>query len=496
MRVSQNMLLNMSLNHMNGSLTELVRLTEMGYTEKRINNPSDDPAGAAIAIGLRAQGWRLEGYKGNVKTAKGWLGLGDSILTQASTLISDIKAKAEQGATSTQTAEQRRIIADQIRQFMHQMVSLSNTEYTGKSIFAGHKIDSNAYEEVLHASTLDDAISDAAVERVQGSAERSIKVEFLDSGTVGGTADLQYRYSDDGGETWTTQTLAAGSRTLACGGADMTLADGTAVTGRAGDADGSAFIIRPSARYLGDDQDGVSVGKYGAQDIDARAEGNFRSGTVVRIDANATLPGSVQYSYSLDGGQNWVSGLTSNTGRLSLPGGILELTPGAGNTISQGDQFTLDQRQARININISADSQVEVNNVGKSIFGGLYQQSGASYASADPAGDDNLFEALGELIGYLETNDREGIGDSLDKLGAAHERLLAGAADTGARLQRVNHCATALDTVEDNVKTNLSGVEDADLLELTTKTAQARLIYQTVLKTSTDVLNLSILNYL
>ncbi len=496
MRVSQNMLFNTSLNNMNKSLSELLRLNEIGYTQKRINSPSDDPAGATTALRLRAQSSQISGYESNISTAKGWLELADSTLTQASTLLSDIKEKAEQGATDTQTAAQRSMIADQVRQLMRQMVSLSNTEYTGKSIFAGHKIDSNAYEEILSATSLDSNIPDSAIEQVQGSADYSVKVEFLDSGTVGGATDLQYRYSKDGGSTWTTATLAAGSQTLNCGGANLTLANTTAVTGRVGDTEGSAFILRPAVQYMGDDQDDVSVTKYGAADVNADAEGNFLTGTVVRIDSNATVPGPVQYSYSLDGGNSWVSGLNSSNGRLAVPGGTLELTPGTGNTISQGDQFTLDQRQARISVNISQDSEVEVNNVGKSIFGGLYQQPGANHASADPADDGNLYETLGELIGYLETNDKDGVAGCLDKLEQSQIRLLSGAADTGARLQRITHCSTALDTQQDNLTTSLSGVEDADLFKLTTDTARAQLIYNSVLKTSTDIMNLSILNYL
>lgn len=495
MRVSQNMLYYNSINNMNKSLAEMMRLNEMGYSQKRINSPSDDPAGAAIAVALRSQGMRLEDYQDNIKAAKGWLTLGDSTLSQASTLIASIKAKAQQASNDTVTADQRLITADEVRQFLDEMLALSNTEYVGKSIFAGHKTDSNAYEKALSATSLDESIPGSAVEMVQGDAKRSVKVEFLDSGTVGGATDLQYRYSKDGGKTWTTATLPAGSRTLDCGGADLTLADGTAATGRAGDTDGSAFIIRPTAQYMGDDQDDVSVEKYGAADINAKAEGNFRTGTVVRVDANATLPGPVQYSYSLDGGDTWVSGLTSSNGRLAVPGGTLELTPDTGNTLSAGDQFTLDQREARININISRDSEVEVNNVGKDIFGGLYQEPGASHPSANPD-KGNLFETIGELIGYLETNDRDGIADCLDKLQDAHETLLSGAASTGARLDRLTNSAYALGIQSDNTTTSLSGVEDADLFKLTADTARAQVIYSTVLKTTSQIMNLSILNYL
>lgn len=495
MRVSRNMIYDLALSQMNSSLSELTRQNMMNASQKKLNKPSDDPAGQAEVLVLRSTIASIGRYDDNISVAKGWLGLQDSQLSQASTTLSTILEKAEQGATGTLTAEERQDIADEVRQYFGNLVGISNSEYTGQSVFAGHKTDSDAYEECLWADSLDADVPDSSVLAVTGSSDDCILVEFTDDGTVGSGGALTYRYSTNGGDSWTDATLASGATTLSLGGVQLTLASGTAVTGPNVDEDGTRFVVRPSARYLGDDDNRVEVINYGATGIDTVAEGSFPGNVQVRIDGDSDLAGPVSYSYSTDGGTTWTAGNTASNGVFELPGGTLKLTSNGSNLLDAGDSFTVKPAMADIDVTIGKGQDVTINSVGSTIFGGLVRDPITGEDSlADVTG--NLFDSVGKLIGALEIGDEDAVGDCIDDLKAAQKVLLSGAAQVGAREDRVTYQSASLSAIKASVETHISNVEDADASTLSVDLAKAQYIYQSVLSSQAKVMQLSLLNYL
>jgi flagellar hook-associated protein 3 FlgL len=139
-----------------------------------------------------------------------------------------------------------------------------------------------------------------------------------------------------------------------------------------------------------------------------------------------------------------------------------------------------------------------VNGVGKDIFGGVYTAIGASNASValfNGSDSANLMETVGKLIGYLETNNQDGIEAAVANLTTSQNQVLEVAASVGGRENRVTSAENMVTTLKDNATTTLSSVEDADITELMTKLAQQELAYQAVLKSSSMVMDLSLLNY-
>ena len=501
MRVTQNMLYGNALKYMNSSLADLVRLNEQSATQKKVNKASDDPAAMATILDARSGIADYNQYERNIDTSTGWLSLADQTLQQASTTITSVIEQAEQASTGTLTDDQRLSVAQQVRQEFNHLVALANTEYVGQSIFAGHKTDENAFSIGLGATVSPDLASGASgtgVLRVGGDAEQSIMVRFEDDGTVGGAADIAYRYSSDGGETWTDGTLAAGETTLDLGSAEVTLGAGTAITAETDDAEGSTILVRPAAVYLGDDEDGATVQTYGSPPVTTTLTGNFAGEVLVRIDEDTQLSDAVSYSYSLDDGATWVEGNVASGARLPLPGGVLTLASNGGDTLSAGDQFAIRPHEADIDLEISRNEYVTVNNVGKDVFGGLYDSNGDGVlenAMADSP-DKNLLEVVANLIGALESNDLDAVAECRDQLTEAQGHILAVNSDVGARENRVGFAASAVDVQQANAATLLSRVEDADASEILTELQQAQTIYQAVLGTSTKVLSLSLVDYL
>lgn len=511
LRVTQQSIYGAIVQRNNASLAKLMETNLQSSTQKRINAPSDDPNGAATVLQTRADISQLTQYKRNIDNANGWLTQCDSTLNSVSTLITSIKGYAEQGATGSVTDENRGEIASAVRQYFQQLISQANTTYGQNALFAGQKTDAEAFTQSLWMNS-NDAAFDAAVASnggfaIAGDSASTVLVQFMGTDTV--THQPAFDYSSDGGATWTSGSYnaapSATTQQLNLGGVTMTL-DNNALDAVKASADhndntGTWMWIRPTAVYNGNTNDDIIVQNTAGTTVVGSAAGNFSGNVSVRIDSPCDFTSATpfSFSYSTDGGRSWVTGNTSGTvdtvdGLVSLPvpGGTLTLAANGG-VLAAGDQFFIQPSTADISVAISPTDSVVVNGVGKDIFGGVYNGAAVTFNGSDAA---NLFETVGKLVGYLETNNQQGCQEALDQLTASQEKVLTVTATVGARENRVTAAGTMVDTLAENSGTTLSNVEDADLTELITRLAQQELAYQAVLKSSTTVMNLSLVSYI
>ncbi|MDK2956753.1 MAG: flagellar hook-associated protein 3 FlgL [Desulfovibrionales bacterium] len=523
MRVTFQQMYSSFYSNMNSALSDLVNLNLQAQTQKKINNPSDDPVGMAHILSYRDELGAIDQYQDNISTATAWLGLSDDTLGSVSDLISSIKELANQAATGTLDADNRAEIASQVRELYAELIALSNTEYDGKSIYAGQQTDGNAYEETLWLTTNDEDLASDWSFSINGDSDSTILIQFLSNGgaTTGtfGTDEIRYRYSTDGGETFKEGVTPAGSTTISLDGVEVEMSAGSTVTATAeddtNDSSGTWVWVRPTVKYLGDYDGYNEVAAIGqtAQALDANALGSFDSNVYVRIDNTTSTAGAVEYSYSVDGGLTWVSGNVSSNANasnvgLSIPGGMLYLSnAGAPGAISSGDQFIVQPADSDIKLQISDESLITINDIGLDIFGGVYTdaQTGETTVafgssselctSESSIASENLFEAVGNLIAFLETNNEDGIGQCIDALDDAQNQMLGVAASVGGRENRLTITGSVLETVSLDVDARLSDVEDVDVAELMTDLTQQQLVYQAVLKSSSLIMNLSLLSY-
>ncbi|GAB7078990.1 flagellar hook-associated protein FlgL [Megalodesulfovibrio paquesii] len=511
MRVSQQTLFQHHISNMNSSLASLMELNIQASSQKRINRPSDDPAGSAQVLSYRHQLNQISQYEENIDTARGWLSLQDNTLTQVNTVLTRIKELAEQAASGTYDATNREQIGFEIREQFEQLIQLANTEYEGRHIYAGHKTGESAFVQGLTVITNDAGLSNGSF-NVTGASESTTLVQFLSNGTVG-TDALDYRYSKDGGQTWTTATLAATDNVLDLDGARVTMVAGSVVSTvdttvqDTSENNGTWLWVRPTAVYQGDDEDVIQVDNYGGNSaVTASAAGYFPQDVMVRIDNTATTDtdGPIEYSYSTDGGASWITGNSFTNGNpgtpahLVVPGGTLEITDVAlPATLEPGQQFVIRPRRGDVDFQISANESVTVNAIGKDVFGGIYYEPYATTATIPFDGDErNMFEVVGRLVGYVETNNQSGVAQSLEELRGASEYVLTQAARVGGRENRLEVSANMLSSLKLNKEERLSTVEDVDVTELMTKVAQQQLVYQAVLKTSSQILQMGLMKYI
>ncbi|NCC24287.1 MAG: flagellar hook-associated protein 3 [Deltaproteobacteria bacterium] len=512
-RVSHRDIYTNLVGNLNQATSRLMELNIQAASQKKVNKPSDDPVGMARILDYRNSIASLQQYQTNIDTAKGWLGLADQTLMQVNTVVTRARTLAEQGATGTMTQENREAIAFEVRQLFDQLVTLSNAEYEGQSIFAGHKTKDNAFEKTLALDVRNTnwELADDEFFGIGGNTDRTIAVQFLDDGQVtGGVVQgaltdppLNYRYSSDGGLTWANGSIERGASTLDLGGVTVELAGNATIDGSGTDNtkmnEGTWLVVRPSAEYKGDDEDEITVDRFlgsGSTVADSSAQGSFPKDVLVRIDNawTSAAGGTLEYAYSLDGGNTWTSGQTTETtapateATLLVSGGKLTLDATG---LNPGDQFGIRPNRARMNVEIGPGQTIQINSIGKDIFGGIYQSQAVSFSTADA----NLFETLGKLVAAFETNDQAGIQSGLAGLKSAQQHVNTQLASVGARENRLDIADTVLSGLELNQEERLSKIEDVDLAELMTKLANQQMTYEAVLRSSSMIMKMSMVNY-
>jgi len=299
------------------------------------------------------------------------------------------------------------------------------------------------------------------------------------------------------------------------------------------DSTGCWMWLRPSAVYNGDDADAAktTVSSMGAGTalVGAMARGSFPGNTLVRIDnaSPVTMGGDIKYSYSLDNGLNWITGnsvaadATSNGTTLNIAtGGLLTLSSNGSNLLQPGAQFLITPHTAGVSLQVNVSESVQVNDVGKDIFGGIYQDpsavlankgnrltlasSNAStvfgatgvYTSNGGNATKNLIETVGNLVAFLETNNQQGVSQSLDSLKLCQTQITTALASVGGRENRLTTTKNILTNLTDSVTSQESSVEDVDLTKLLTQLSQQQTAYQAVLKSSSMIMQMSLMSYL
>ncbi len=626
MRVAHSALYDSFLQNMNHSANELQELNKQASSQKKVNKPSDDPIGAARILGYRDSLAAMDQYQSNIDTGKGWLNLADETLMQASDLLTRAKELAEQGATGTLSADQRKMLAKEVNQILDQMVNLGNTRYEGKSIFGGHKTEKSAFQKVQEEVKSNQEGLAEQVSEIEGHLNRGVEVKFQEQETHEfpegddldnndgikldfETAPEHFEVESGGFELQSGGTVvyeqdkdeyfedmeAFAERLDEVSGVDAHVENESLIVEGADEVSGSFTTLRqyqvlsmdgeeltrerfdeshddelifreevtgteenvtvhfdqdfnpnddldfdqdeppklwimptrPTVEYMGDDMDredyDVSVYASGnaLTEDNVIPKGNFNQNVNIRIDKKIDNYGNVEgededysggdlaeieYSYSLDGGSTWETNNTTSNHKFLVPGGRVELVDSEDDgepydadalddNLSIGDQITIHPNRAAMDFEISPNDEVQVNNVGKDVFGGIYQKPDGEYVK-DPPGSENIFETLGELVGHLETDNEEGIQQSLENIDQAQKHLNNQLADVGARTNRLEAAENVLSGLELNERERLSEIEDVDMAELMTRLASQQMSYEAVLRSSSMIMRMSLVDHL
>lgn len=525
-RVTHSMMYSSMVQYMNSNLGQLVDLNLQSSSQKKINKPSDDASGTYQVLDHRTTLGAIDQYNTNVDTATGWLEQADDTMLQVNDILTRLKELAEQGATGTVSADNREQISYEARELYEQLINLTNVRFDGKSVFAGHQVENSAFTKSQWMMDNDGTLSAAQSPpapantplnfNLSGGGDDTILLQFTSPWFPGGIGTT-YQYTNDGGNTWQNGAVGidgvTGEYLLDMGSTQLridsaTPPDPAAITPVASptDSNGTWWTVYPTAQYNGDDNDAIDVVEFGAANVTGVAAGKFPNNVMVRVDNYDGAAQEITYSTSTDGGLNWKTNNVApaspvdTSALLSVPGGTLTLNmaTNVGTDLAAGQQFSIHPRTADIALEISPDESMIVNGVGKDIFGGIYQDPSNTNPSLVFASDPskNMFDTIGRLVASLELNSQQGCGVALEDLRTSSEHLLNQVASVAGRENRLTVVSSILEGMELNETARLSSVEDVDVTELMSNLSQQQIAYQAVLQSSSQIMNMSLLNYI
>ncbi|MBP1965799.1 flagellar hook-associated protein FlgL [Paenibacillus aceris] len=145
MRITQSMMNSSMMTNLQANYSRLDRSQEQLMTNKRINRPSDDSVGVANALRYRGEISHTDQFQENTQDADSWLKFNDTVMTETINILQTISEKTIQGATDTAPADARKAIAKEVEQLYNQLVSIGNSQYKGKYVFNGEKVDQQPF---------------------------------------------------------------------------------------------------------------------------------------------------------------------------------------------------------------------------------------------------------------------------------------------------------------------------------------------------------------
>jgi flagellar hook-associated protein 3 FlgL len=127
--------------HLNTINTQRQKYYDQMANGKRIQKPSDDPAGTAKVIKLNKLLAQNEIYQQNIEDAKSFLTSTEASLNAVNESIQEAITIALKGATDTTGEEARSILADEVDYIIDRVLAEANREYDSKYIYGGTAVD-------------------------------------------------------------------------------------------------------------------------------------------------------------------------------------------------------------------------------------------------------------------------------------------------------------------------------------------------------------------
>jgi len=137
MRVTQSMLTRNALLRVNQNRANMNDIQEHISSGKKVARPSDDPTLFSRAQRFENTIQQNEQYLSKVQYAESWISNSVSLLEQLNELAMEAKDAASKGADGSSNTEIRSTLAGRMEAVLNEALSLANSQYLGKSVFAG-----------------------------------------------------------------------------------------------------------------------------------------------------------------------------------------------------------------------------------------------------------------------------------------------------------------------------------------------------------------------
>jgi flagellar hook-associated protein 3 FlgL len=136
-RVTQQTMQRSTLANLQSNMATMADLQGKMSSGKVLQRASDDPAGTAQAMALRAQSRATHQYQRNADDGLGWLTNIDSAIQTGVNTMRKARDLVIQGGDGSLSASDREALAVEIEGLRDSLLAQANTNYLGRSVFAG-----------------------------------------------------------------------------------------------------------------------------------------------------------------------------------------------------------------------------------------------------------------------------------------------------------------------------------------------------------------------
>ena len=145
MRITQNMMSNVFIANLRKQTEAMLQRNEQIATQKRINRPSDDPAGMARVLDGRSTLAAVAQYTDNITQGISRLEFNEDALGTIDDLVKQARRTAEENSGAEVTAESRALAAANVKEIYDQILQLANSKFGDRYVFAGDQTDTTPF---------------------------------------------------------------------------------------------------------------------------------------------------------------------------------------------------------------------------------------------------------------------------------------------------------------------------------------------------------------
>jgi len=141
-------------------------------------------------------------------------------------------------------------------------------------------------------------------------------------------------------------------------------------------------------------------------------------------------------------------------------------------------------------LRVSSSVSVDVSITGENIFGK------AGQAGPPPVPGDNIFQLLGDIVGFLNADDKTGLLNSLGRIDAAADLISKNSAEVGARTNRFELVKDRILDEQASLKQRRAVTSDVDMAAAITELQLKENVLQASLATGARIMQVSLIDFL
>jgi flagellar hook-associated protein 3 len=141
------MIINNMMRNLRYNLERMDKSQQSLATGKKFNVPSDDPIGVSRSLRLNTDVSIMEQFKRNADDAQSWMDTTEKTTDSIISVLQRARELTVQAANETNSVDERKAIAQEIKELREQLIDLGNATYAGRYLFSGYKTDKPLLKE-------------------------------------------------------------------------------------------------------------------------------------------------------------------------------------------------------------------------------------------------------------------------------------------------------------------------------------------------------------